>query len=93
MIGRQLEAREGEAIGTLGVNYSQSLTATTTLTDKLLVESGSQDTLVTNTLALAVKVSAKLALSVGYALQDNTNPPAGLQKLDRLETLNLVYSF
>jgi len=47
------------------------------------VESGSQDTLVTNTLALAVKVSAKLALSVGYALQDNTNPPAGLQKLDR----------
>jgi len=53
----------------------------------------SQDTLVTNTLALAVKVSAKLALSVGYALQDNTNPPAGLQKLDRLETLNLVYSF
>ena len=93
VIGRQLEAREGEAIGTLGVNYSQSLTATTTLTDKLLVESGSQDTLVTNTLALAVKVSAKLALSVGYALQDNTTPPAGLQKLARLETLNLVYSY
>jgi putative salt-induced outer membrane protein len=93
VIGRQLEAKEGEAIGTLGVNYSQALSATTTLTDKLLVESGSLDTLVTNALALTVKVSAKLALSVGYALQDNTNPPPGLQKLDRLETLNLVYSF
>ncbi len=93
VIGRQLQAKEGEAIGTLGVNYSQALSSTTTLTDKLLVESGSQDTLATNALALGVKVSAKLALSVAYALQYNTNPPPGLQKLDRLETLNLVYSF
>jgi putative salt-induced outer membrane protein len=91
--GRALQATQNEAIGTLGVNYSQKLSETTTLTDKLLVETGSQDTLVTNALALGVKVSSKLALSVGYTLQDNTNPPAGSKKLDRLETLNLVYSF
>ena len=63
------------------------------MSDKLLVESGSNDTLVTNTLALAVKISTKLALSVGYNVQNNSNPPAGLKKLDSLETLNLVYSF
>jgi putative salt-induced outer membrane protein YdiY len=30
---------------------------------------------------------------VGYTLQDNTKPPAGLKKLDSLETVNLVYAF
>ena len=69
------------------------LSSTTTLTDKFLVESGSQDTLITNALALSVKMSQKLALSVGYAIQDNTKPPAPLKKLDTVETLNLVYAF
>jgi putative salt-induced outer membrane protein YdiY len=47
----------------------------------------------TNTLALAVKISTKLALSVGYNVQDNDNPPGGVKKLDTLETVNLVYAF
>ncbi len=84
---------ESGAIGTLGLNYSQALTGTTTLTDKLLIESGSSDTLSTNALAVAVKVSAKLALSVGYTVTDNSKPPEGLKKIDTLETVNLVYAF
>ena len=64
-----------------------------TLTDKLAVTSSSADRLLTNALAVAVKVSTKLALSVGYAVQDNSSPPAGLKKIDTLETVNLVYSF
>ena len=93
VIGRTLLPSQGSAIGTLGVNYSQALTSTTTLSDKLLVNAGSADTLVTNSLALAVKISTKLALSLGYAIEDNNKPPIGLKKLDRLETVNLVYSF
>lgn len=93
VIGRTPGPAEGSAVGTIGVNYSQALTNTTTLTDKLLVESGSSDTLITNALAVAVKISTKLALSVGYAIQDNTKPPSGLKKLDTLETINLVYAF
>jgi putative salt-induced outer membrane protein len=92
-IYRTPEATESGAIGTAGVNYSQALSKTTTLSDKLLVETGSSDTLVTNALALAVKISTKFALSLGYSIQDNTKPPAGLKKLDTLETVNLVYSF
>jgi putative salt-induced outer membrane protein YdiY len=42
---------------------------------------------------VAVKISTKLSLSVGYTVQDNTAPPAGLKKVDTLETLNLVYAF
>lgn len=90
---RTLEPAEGSAVGTFAVAYSQALSGTTTLSDKLLVESGSTDTLVTNALALAVKISTKLALSVGYNIQDNTKPPSNLKKLDTLETVNLVYSF
>ena len=93
VVSRQLLPAQGGAIGTFGVLYSQALTGTTTLSDKLLVETGSSDTLVTNALALAVKISTKLALSVGYSIQDNTKPPEGLKKLDTLETINLVYSF
>jgi putative salt-induced outer membrane protein len=93
VIARTPLASESGAIVAAGVNYSQALSSTTTLSDKLLIEAGSSDTLVTNALALAVKISTKLALSVGYAIQDNTKPPAGLKKLDTLETLNLVYSF
>jgi putative salt-induced outer membrane protein len=84
---------DGSAVGTFGVTYSQAVSSTTTLSDKLLVESGSTDTLITNALALAVKISTKLALSVGYNIQDNTKPPSNLKKLDTLQTINLVYSF
>lgn len=90
---RDLQPSENSVIGTFGVNYSQALTKTTTLSDILLVNSGSINTLVTNTLALSVKMSTKLALSLGYNVQDNTSPPPGLKKVDTLETVNLVYSF
>jgi putative salt-induced outer membrane protein len=93
VVGRTPEGVQSGAIGTLGVNYAQALSSTTTLTDKLLVEAGSLDTLVTNNLAVAVKISTKLALSVGYTVQDNTKPPAGLKRIDTLETVNLVYAF
>jgi putative salt-induced outer membrane protein len=93
VIGRVFEPRASDAIATAGVNYSQALTATTTLSDKLLVNAGSLNTLLTNALALTVKMTTKLALSLGYSLQENTKPPAGLKKLDTIETVNIVYGF
>jgi putative salt-induced outer membrane protein len=93
VISRIPQATTNEAVITAGLDYSQALTSTTTLTNKFLMEAGSSDTLYNDALALAVKVSTKLALSLGYTLQDNTKPPAGLKKLDTVETINLVYSF
>jgi putative salt-induced outer membrane protein YdiY len=75
------------------VDYSQALTSTTTLSNKFLMEAGSDDTLITDALALTVKMSTNLALSVGYGLQDNTKPPAGLKKIDTVETVNLGFAF
>jgi len=90
---RTLLARESGAIATAGLDYSQALTATTTLSDKLTVEAGSLNTLITNALALTVKVTDRLALSVGYSIENNSKPPAGLKKLDTTETVNLVFGF
>ena len=80
-------------MGTAGLDFTQVLSSTTTLTDKALVESGSGDTLFTNDLALAVKMSTKLALSLGYSIKDNSSPPGGLKKLDTVASANIVYAF
>ena len=93
VIARILENSTGEAILSAGLDYSQALTKTTTLSNKLLIESGSSNTLLSDALALAVKMSTRLALSVGYMVQNNSSPPAGLKKLDSTETINLVFSF
>jgi putative salt-induced outer membrane protein len=93
VVARTLHAPESNVIGTFGVNYSQKLTGTTTLSDTLLVQAGSDNTFTNNILGLAVKVSDRLALSLGYTIQYNTQPPAGLKKQDTTETINLVYAF
>jgi putative salt-induced outer membrane protein len=91
--GRELQDETGEAIGTVGVDFSHALTKTTVLTDKFLVESGSDNTMLHDEVAVNVKMSDKMALSVGYGITDNTNPPAAIKKVDTVTTVNLVFSF
>lgn len=93
VIARSLGQATGSAILSAGIDYSQVLTPTTTLSDKVLVETGGGNTLLTNALALSVKMSTRLALSLGYNIQNNSSPPPGLKKLDSIETVNLVFSF
>jgi putative salt-induced outer membrane protein len=83
----------GEAIATVGVDFSQTITKTAIFTNKFLMEAGSSDTLLHDDLALTVKMSDKLALSVGYGITDNTKPPAPLKKLDTVASVNLVFGF
>jgi putative salt-induced outer membrane protein len=80
-------------VGTAGLTYMQQLTKTTQLTDKLLVQAGGQNTSVANDFAVAVNMTDTLALSVGYGLRYNSNPPAGSKTTDQLTTVNLVYNF
>jgi putative salt-induced outer membrane protein len=83
----------GEAIATVGVDFSHAFTKTTVFTNKFLMEAGSSDTLLHDDLALTVKMSDKLALSIGYGITDNTKPPAPLKKLDTVASVNLVFGF
>jgi putative salt-induced outer membrane protein len=90
---RELQDESGEAIGTLGLDFSHAFTKTTVLTDKFLVETGSSNTLLHDEIAVNVKMSDRLALSVGYGITDNTHPPGTIKKLDTVTTVNLVSSF
>ncbi|HTX23325.1 MAG TPA: DUF481 domain-containing protein [Steroidobacteraceae bacterium] len=92
VISRMLLPTANTTVATFGLTYSQKLTASTTLSDNLLVNAGSSNSQITNALALTVKMSTKLAVSLGYNIQDNTQPPPGLKSLDSFETVNLVYS-
>jgi len=92
VIGRINGPVEGGVIGTAGLNFEHSFTASTKLLDKLLVTAGSLNTLVANDLALQVNMSDRLALSIGYGIRDNSKPAAGVKKLDQVETINIVYS-
>jgi len=84
---------EGSVVAVAGLNYEQNLSSTTKLLDKLAVTAGSKNTAVANDLGLAVSMSERLALSVGYGIRYNTKPAAGVKNLDQVTTVNIVYSF
>ena len=75
--------------GTL--DFERKFSATTSLIDKFIVESGADNTYVQNDVSLQVKMTDVLALAVGYSVRHNTDPPAGFEETDTLTTLNLVY--
>jgi len=83
---------DDEPVITFSSNYENDFTATTKLTNKLLAESGSDNTAVQNDLAVQVSMTDSLALAVGYAIRYNSNPPPLAESTDTLVTVNLVYN-
>lgn len=73
------------------LDFDHKFTATTSLVNKLIAESGQDNTFVQNDLSLQVKMTDVLALAVGYGVRHNSNPPAEFKKTDTLTTINLVY--
>jgi len=84
---------DGDTIFRGDLKFEHALTATTKILDTFIVEAGSDNTFAANELALQVKMTDKFALSLGFAIRHNTDPPAGLEKTDTLTTVNLVYAF
>lgn len=83
----------GDAVATGKLSYEHALTATTKVINLFIVESGSSNTLAQNDLALQVKLSDVLALSVGLGVRYNSKPPVTKKTTDTVTTLNLVYAF
>ena len=75
------------------VDYFHRLTDTTSLTNKLLVESGRSNTFLQNALGLQVKINSSLALGLSYDVRHNTTVVAGTKKTDQVLTVNLVFGF
>jgi putative salt-induced outer membrane protein len=93
VIGRVPLDTVGDAVYTAGLDYAHILSSSTVLTNKLYVEYGASNTLTTDTLALTVKMSDALALSVGVSVIHNSDPPGNLKTTDTVETVNLVFAF
>ena len=83
---------EGDPVATLGSNYEHAFTENTKITNKLLAESGSENTAVQNDIALQVSMNETLALAVGIGVRYNTDPPPLAESTDTLFTVNLVYN-
>jgi len=75
--------------GDLG--YEHQLTDTTKIVEKLLVETGSENTYLQNDLGLEVTITGALGLRVGYQVRHNTDVLPGIEKTDTLTTVGLIY--
>lgn len=86
-------AKSDNAILRGALHYERRLTDTTLVTNRFLVESGSDNTFLQNELALEVKMNSALALGLGYAIRHNTDVQPLTEKTDQVLTANLVFGF
>jgi putative salt-induced outer membrane protein len=84
---------QDEAVARGDILFEHQFTDTTKLIEKFLVEAGSSNTFLQNELAVEVKMTDRLALSVAYAVRHNTKTQPGVEKTDQLTTANIVFAF
>lgn len=89
----QQQPTESEMVGRGLINYKLKLTENTAFEDTFLMEAGSKNTYLQNDAGLAVSMTKKLALKVGFQVRHNTDVLPGTKNTDTLTTTNLVYSF
>jgi len=90
---RQQQPTQSEAVARGLVNYKYKLTDNTALEDTFLMEAGSKNTYLQNDVGLAVSMTRKLALKIGFQVRHNSNVLPSVKQTDTLTTTNLVYSF
>jgi putative salt-induced outer membrane protein len=94
--GEVIDRIEGETddepVITLGSAFEHNFTENTKITNKLLAESGSDNTAVQDDISLQVSMTDTLALAVGFGVRYNTDPPPLSETTDFLTTINLVYN-
>lgn len=84
------ESEDGVILrGDLG--FEHQLTDTTKIVERLLVESGSDNTYLQNDLGLEVTITGSLGLRLGYQVRHNTDVVPGVEKTDTLTTVGLLY--
>jgi putative salt-induced outer membrane protein len=84
--------RQKEVVARGLVNYKFRLTANTSFDDTFLMEAGSKDKYFQNDAGLAVSMTKKLSLKVGYEVRHNSTVLPGVKKTDTLATTNIVYN-
>jgi len=90
---RSANDTETDAILRGFADYTWTISESTELGNRLLVEAGEDNTFAENILSLTVAINDRLALKSGISVRHNTDVEAGRDKTDTLTTMNLVYNF
>ncbi|MGY3040766.1 putative salt-induced outer membrane protein [Rhodanobacter sp. TND4EL1] len=93
MVVHQQQPTQSEMVGRGLINYKFKITDNTSFEDTFLMEAGSKNTYLQNDAGLAVSMTKKLALKVGFQVRHNSDVLPATKKTDTLTTTNLVYSF
>ena len=91
-VPQQANGTQSEAIARGLVNFKHKLTDNTSFEDTFLTEAGSKNTYLQNDAGVAVSMTKKLAVKVGFQIRHNTNVLPGIRKNDTLTTTNIVYN-
>lgn len=86
------QGRQKEAVARGLVNYKYRLTSSTTFDNTFLMEAGSKDKYFQDDAGLAVSMTKKLSLKVGYEVRHHSTVLPGVKKTDTLATTNIVYN-
>ena len=96
---RKLEERishnsSSEAIARFVLDDSWQVFSTTLWTNRLLIESGSSNTFTQFNTGLAISMTDRFAVKLGFEARNNTNlPPGDTEDTDTITSVNLVYNF
>ncbi len=84
---------EDEAIVTSDLIYEYKISETATFTQKVLIESGDENTYSESDTSLTARIVGALAAKISYLVKRNSDVPAGTDKTDEITTISLVYDF
>ncbi|MGB5293137.1 MAG: DUF481 domain-containing protein [Lysobacterales bacterium] len=85
---------ESDAILRLLLDDAWQVFKTTSWTNRLLVETGSNNTFTQWNTGLTVAMTDAFAIKVGFELRNNSKvPPGDTEKTDTITSVNLVYNF
>lgn len=74
-------------------DYKHSLTETTEFENYTRVEFTDENTFSQNITSLAVSINSALALKASHEVRHNSDPAMGFKSVDRITSVNIVYSF
>jgi putative salt-induced outer membrane protein len=86
------EPRQSEVVARGLVNYKYRLTDNTAFDDTFLMEAGDKNKYFQNDAGLAVSMTKKLSIKVGFQVRHNSVVLPGIKKTDTLATTNIVYN-
>jgi putative salt-induced outer membrane protein len=86
------EPRQSQVVARGLVNYKYRITDNTSFEDTFLTEAGRKNTYLQNDAGLAVSMTKKLAIKVGFQVRHNSEVLPGIRRTDTLTTTNLVYN-